>query len=219
MKITIDGNPDAAEATISLAAGESFLAESGAMTRMSPTVQIKPRLKGGFLSSLARKVFGGESFVMGEYTAQQPGEVSIANTTPGTILHRHLNGESLVVTAGAFLACSPQIDVRTKTHGFRQLFSGEGAFVLQCSGHGDLVLASFGSVIAKQVQGNFTVDTGHAVAWDSTLDYKIRGMGSLKSTLLSGEGLVMDFSGTGTVWVQTRHLAGFSHWLFPFCKG
>ena len=219
MNITIDGNPDAAEATISLAAGESFLAESGAMTRMSPSVQIKPRLKGGFLSSLARKALGGESFVMGEFTAQQPGEVSVANTTPGTILHRRLDGESLVVTAGAFLGCSPQINVSTKTHGFRQPFSGQGAFVLECSGRGDLLLASFGSVIEKKVEGNFTVDTGHAVAWASSLDYKIRGMGNLKSTLLSGEGLVMDFSGVGTVWVQTRNLAGFSHWLVPFCKG
>jgi len=219
MNITINGNPDSAEATVSLEAGESFLAESGAMTRMSPTVQIKPRMKGGLLSSLARKFLGGETFVMGEYVAQQPGEVSIANTTPGTILHRRLNGDSLILTAGAFLACSPDINVSTKTHGFRQLFSGKGAFVLECSGNGDLLMGAFGSVIEKKVNGNFTVDTGHAFAWEPSLDYKIRGMGSLKSTLLSGEGLVMDFSGTGTVWVQTRHLGGFTHWLIPFCRG
>lgn len=219
MNITINGNPDSAEATVSLEAGESFLAESGAMTRMSPTVQIKPRMKGGLLSSLARKFLGGETFVMGEYVAQQPGEVSIANTTPGTILHRRLNGDSLILTAGAFLACSLDINVSTKTHGFRQLFSGKGAFVLECSGNGDLLMGAFGSVIEKKVNGNFTVDTGHAFAWEPSLDYKIRGMGSLKSTLLSGEGLVMDFSGTGTVWVQTRHLGGFTHWLIPFCRG
>lgn len=219
MDITIKGNPDSAEATVSLAAGESFLAESGAMTRMSPTVQIKPRMQGGFLSSLARKFLGGESFVMGEYVATQPGEVCIANKTPGTILHRRLNGNRLILTAGAFLACSPQVKISTTTHGFRQLFSGKGAFVLECSGNGDLVMGAFGSVIEKKINGNFTVDTGHAVAWEPSLDYKIRGMGSLKSTLLSGEGLVMDFSGTGTVWVQTRHLGGFSHWLVPFCRG
>lgn len=219
MNVTINGNPDSAEATVSLAAGESFLAESGAMTRMSPSVEIKPRMKGGFLSAVGRKLFGGESFVMGEYVARQPGDVSIANTTPGTILHRRLNGESLVLTAGSFLACSPEISISTKTHGFRQLFSGKGAFVLECSGAGDLLMGAFGSVIEKKVSGSFTVDTGHVFAWEPTLDYKIRGMGSLKSTLLSGEGLVMDFSGTGSVWVQTRHLGGLSHWLVPFCKG
>ncbi|MBC23001.1 MAG: TIGR00266 family protein [Phycisphaerae bacterium] len=219
MEITIDGNPDSAEARFSLHTGEMFLAESGAMTRMSPSITIQPRLLGGFLKSLIRKFFGGESLVMGQYTAQQDGDVVVANTTPGSIVHRKLQGEKLVITAGALLACSEGIDIRTRTHGFRQIFSGKGAFVLECSGSGDLVLASFGSIIEKKIDGQLTVDTGHVVAWDPTLDYKIRGMGSIKSTLLSGEGLVMDFTGSGTIWLQTRHLQGFTHWLIPFCRG
>lgn len=219
MRVALHGNPDAAEATISLEAGETFLAESGAMTRMSPTVDITPRLTGGLLGSLGRKLFGGESLVMGEYQARQAGEVSISNTTPGTIVHRTLNDESLVLAAGAFIACSPDIKIRTRTHGLRQLFSGSGAFVLECSGRGDLIMGSFGSVIEKKVDGQFTVDTGHVFAWEPGLDYRIRGMGNLKSTLLSGEGLVMDFSGNGTLWVQSRNLGSLAHWLNPFCRG
>jgi len=219
MKVSINGNPDSAEATVSLFPGESFLAESGAMTRMSPSVQIKPRLTGGLLSSLGRKLLGGESFVMAEYTAQQAGEVSIANSTPGTIVHRELKNEKLTLTAGSFLACSQGIQLKTRTHGFRQIFSGSGAFVLDCSGTGDVILGAFGSLIEKEIDGNFTVDTGHVFAWEPTLDYKIRGMGNIKSTLLSGEGLVMDFSGRGKLWVQTRNIQGLSHWLVPFCRG
>ena len=219
MKVSINGNPDSAEAIVDLFAGETFLAESGAMTRMSPSVQIKPRMTGGILSSLGRKFLGGESFVMAEYTAKQAGEVGIANTTPGTIIHRELKNESLTLSAGAFLACSTGVQLKTRSHGFRQIFSGSGAFVLDCSGTGDLILGAFGSIIEKQIEGNFTVDTGHVFAWEPTLDYKIRGMGNLKSTLLSGEGLVMDFSGRGKIWVQTRNINGFSHWLVPFCRG
>mgnify|MGYP003710175491 FL=1 len=40
-------------------------------------------------------------------------------------------------------------------------------------------------------------------------------MGNLKSTFLSGEGLVIKFQGNGKVWVQTRTLDGLASWLTP----
>jgi uncharacterized protein (AIM24 family) len=41
-------------------------------------------------------------------------------------------------------------------------------------------------------------------------------MGGLKSTMLSGEGLVMEFSGTGKLYLQTRTMGGIASWLTPF---
>ena len=41
-------------------------------------------------------------------------------------------------------------------------------------------------------------------------------MGGLKSTLLSGEGLAMRFSGQGKVYLQTRTLDSVANWLIPF---
>ena len=40
-------------------------------------------------------------------------------------------------------------------------------------------------------------------------------VGGWKSTLLSGEGLVLEFTGTGTLWVQTRSLSSFLSWITP----
>ena len=60
------------------------------------------------------------------------------------------------------------------------------------------------------------VDTGHVVAWESTLDYSIGGMGGLKQTLFSGEGLVMNFTGRGRIWLQTRTLGQTAGWLVPY---
>jgi hypothetical protein len=37
----------------------------------------------------------------------------------------------------------------------------------------------------------------------------------MKSTLFSGEGLVCKFSGSGTVWLQTRSQDAFLSWLVP----
>ena len=55
----------------------------------------------------------------------------------------------------------------------------------------------------------YTVDSGHLVAWPETMAYDTRRVGGLKETLLSGEGLVMDFEGPGTLWLQTRDYDSF----------
>ena len=218
MKVRIDGNPDCGELSVVLGPGESFLAESGAMSRMSTHLDLKGRVLGGFVKSLIRKMFGGESFFIAEYTAPKEGLLCLSPGTPGTVLHRRLNGEKFYLTPGSFLGCTPGIDFRTRFFGFRAFFSGEGAFVIECSGEGDLYFTSFGGVVEKEIDGNYTVDTGHLVAWEPSLDYRIGGMGSLKSTLFSGEGLVLKLSGKGKVYLQTRMMGGVIGWIHPYLR-
>ena len=98
------------------------------------------------------------------------------------------------------------------------MFSGKGAFFIECSGDGELFFNAFGAVIEKEVDGSFVVDTGPVVGWEPGLRYSVKGMGNLKSTLLSGEGLVLNFSGTGKVYVQTRTIGGMAQWLSPLCR-
>jgi uncharacterized protein (AIM24 family) len=58
-----------------------------------------------------------------------------------------------------------------------------------------------------------TLDTGHVVAFDDTVQYSVRKAGSWKSTLLGGEGLVTDFTGPGRVWLQTRSSMDLISWI------
>jgi uncharacterized protein (TIGR00266 family) len=218
MDIQIRGNPDQADATISLGGGEAILVESGAMSYMSAHLEVTAKLIGGVLKGVARKFLGGESLFLSEYTAPEPGFVTISPTCPGSIIQRSLNNESLLLTAGSFLACTPQIELSTQFGGLKAFFSGEGAFVIECRGTGELLFNAYGAVIEREVEGELTVDTGHVVAWEPSLDYEIRGMGGLKQTLLSGEGLVMAFSGRGKIYLQTRYIGGLVGWLNPFCR-
>ena len=105
------------------------------------------------------------------------------------------------------MACSPGVQLRTRFGGFRYLFSGKGGFFLEVSGTGDLFYNSYGAVVEKTLDGTLTVDTGHVVAWDPSLEYTVGGMGGIKQTLFSGEGLVMKFSGRGKLQLQTRTLS------------
>ncbi len=58
-----------------------------------------------------------------------------------------------------------------------------------------------------------TLDTGHVVAFEDTVQYSVRKAGSWKSTLLGGEGLVTDFTGPGRVWLQTRSSGDLISWI------
>lgn len=59
------------------------------------------------------------------------------------------------------------------------------------------------------------LDTGHLVAIDATVQYSIRKVGGWKSTIFSGEGLVLDIKGPGRVIAQSRNPGEFVNWLNP----
>ncbi len=216
MNFEIDGNPDYGQIRVQISPGGTFIAESGAMAWMDSGIDVKARLLGGFPSALIRKLTGGESLFVGEYTTDRGGSVTFSPSRPGMVVQRTLSGGAITLTADSFMACTPGITLRTRFGGLRSLFSGEGLFFVECSGNGELFFNSFGGIVEKDLDGSFVVDTSHVVAWDPGLTYSIRGMGSLKSTLLSGEGLVMEFSGRGKLYLQTRTLGGAASWLTPF---
>ena len=66
-----------------------------------------------------------------------------------------------------------------------------------------------------EVDGDYKVDTGHVVAFQGDVSYQLSRVGSWKSTLLSGEGFTMEFTGKGTVWIQTRSLGAMVGWITP----
>ncbi len=216
MDFQIEGNPDYGHLIVSLGPGDTVLAEGGSMAWMSDGVDVKARLLGGFLRALVRKMTGGESLFVGEYTHPTGGEVVLSPRVPGHIGHRSLADDSLILTSGAYMASTPGINLRTRFGGLKAMFSGEGLFLMECSGRGDLFFNTYGALIERDVEDGFTVDTGHVVGWEPTVGYSIRGMGGLKNTLTSGEGLAMRFTGHGKVYLQTRTLDSVANWLIPF---
>ena len=218
MEIRLDGNPDFGEATCSLAPGEVLVCEGGAMSRMSAGMDLNTRAAGGIIKSLFRAVGPGESFFLSEYSSGDAGFVTVAPATPGALVHRKMTGEKLMLSAGSFLAASDGISLETRFGGLKAIFSGEGAFLFEAEGEGDLLFNSYGAIVERELDGELTVDTGHVVAWESSLDYSIEGMGGLKQTFFSGEGLVMRFAGTGKIWLQTRTLGETAGWITPYLR-
>ena len=204
MEISIEHRPSYALAVCRLAEGEQVRAESGAMISMSSNVSIETQT-GGVMKGLKRALLGRESLFQNLFTARgAPGEVTLAPTLPGDILHLTLNGE-LMIQGTSYIASSPSIELDTSFSGFKGFFSGEGAFMLKASGSGDLLINAFGAIHEVEVDGEYVVDTGHIVAFEPALDYKVGRVGGWVATFFSGEGLVCRYQGKGKLWLQSRN--------------
>ena len=70
------------------------------------------------------------------------------------------------------------------------------------------------STIAVTIPEGWTLRS-IASAFSDSLGFKVRRIGGLKSTLFSGEGLVVDLTGPGRVLMQTRSTDAFLSWLIP----
>jgi uncharacterized protein (TIGR00266 family) len=213
----ITHRPSYAQLTLSLDPGESVRAEAGAMVSYAGDLDIETGAEGGLLKSLSRSVFGGESFFMNTFTANGESRLDLAPALSGDVQHHALDDETLFVQSTSFIASDPSIDVDTKFGGGKTFFGGEGLFLLKLSGTGPAFISSYGAIDEHHVEPGETriVDTGHVVAFEETLDFEVKRVGGLKSTLFSGEGLVCEFSGEGTVWTQTRSPDAFLSWLIP----
>ncbi len=89
--------------------------------------------------------------------------------------------------------------------------------MLRVSGQGRVVIASFGALDEWTLgEGEtYTVDTGHLVTMSEDIGFDVRKVGNWKSTLFSGEGLVVDLTGPGVFTTQSRSQDAFLSWLIP----
>lgn len=209
--------PAYALARLTLAPREAATVEAGAMVSMSSDMEIKTSSQGGFLKALKRSALGGESFFVNTFTASdQGGELTVASALPGDMLVLELRNDEFKVQAGGFIASGQGINVDTKWGGSRSFFGGDGSFfMLSCSGTGPLILASYGALhkVTLAPGERYTVDSGHVVAFTHDMGFSTRRVGNWKSTILGGEGLVVDLTGPGDLFMQTRSQPAFIGWL------
>ncbi len=220
MRYEIRYQPAYALAVVHLDTGERFRAEAGAMVSMDETIRIETKTGGGLGSVLKRTVLGGESLFVNDMVAtRDDSRLTLAPALPGDIAAVEIDaGQELLVQSGSYMASSPEVVVDTKFGAGKSFFSGEGLFLLKLTGPGTVLLSSYGAIVPLDLAAgeSHVVDTGHMVAFDSTMGYEVRKAGgSWKTTLVGGEGLVVRVSGPGRFYFQTRSPGGLVDWLIP----
>jgi len=128
-----------------------------------------------------------------------------------------LRGEEIFVRDGAYLLNTGNIEIDTKFFGLKGFFSRGGLFWLKLKGYGSAYLNVYGAIETIELNSDkILVDNYNLLAFDSSLDVKLRKFGGLKSFIFGGEGFLFEISGNGRVYLQTRSLPPLAMELYKY---
>lgn len=199
---------------VDLSAGESILAQPGSMIAMTPGFTVAVRagvhMRGGRgLVRGIRSLFGGESFFTVVYTAKRDDQhVILAPDHMGEIRGIDTTAEEgWLLTRGAFLACGPDVGFGLHNAGMQGLLATRGLFFLKTMHAGTVFVTSYGGLVEQVLADGerFVLDNRNIVAFSDGMPFEsVVLAGSLKDSVLSGEGFVVRFTGPGRILYQTR---------------
>lgn len=216
MESEIRSRPAFAHLMVRLDPGESVTAEAGAMASMSAWTRLTARWNGGFFGAIMRRIFGGETLFVNDVACPAgspgPAEVIFTQATPGDMVELTLDGNTLFLQSGAFIAATTGVTLGVAWAGIASLLGGEGLFRLKVSGRGKVWIGGYGAITPRQVDQETIVDSGHLIAYEPTVQIRSGLAGGIFSSFFGGEGIVMRITGPGRIYLQTRSLEGLAAW-------
>ena len=223
MKYEIRYRPSYSMLVVQLTPGETITAESGAMTYMTPTIDVNTRMREkSILGTLGLKFLGRQSFFVNDYTAAAgQGEAAFVSAPVGDIDTLEVTpSQGYIVQKSAYIASTQEVNLDIQWQGFTKGLFGQGLFMIKVTGKGSLFINTFGAIDKHTLKPGETliVDNFHLVAFTDSCQYKVTKFGGLKETLLGGEGLVTEITGPGDVYIQTKNLREFVEWLWTLLE-
>lgn len=212
MQAEIRDKPSFANIRVKLEAGDEIIAEADAMASMSSTIEMSTKWSGGFVKGVLKRVFGGESMFVNTFTTQSSGELVLTQPFPGDIQCIELNGNTMFLQPGAFIACEPGVKLGLGWAGIKMFIAREGLFRLKVSGTGRIWFGAYGGIFEKEIDSEYVVDSGHLVAYEPTVGVQIGMAGGIFSSFFSGEGLITRVYGPGKIYMQSRSFGGLAAW-------
>ncbi|WP_020669923.1 AIM24 family protein [Amycolatopsis nigrescens] len=136
------------------------------------------------------------------------GWIDLAPAGAGDVYPLEFDGKTgWCVAKDAFLARPATVRTDHGWPGLQALFGGDSGFLEHYSGVGPLLLACAGPVDAFKLGARevITLRPGFLLAYPDTVQCRLRAVDpSGPQSVRTGEGLVLDFAGPGTVLVQAR---------------
>ena len=202
--------------------GQTLCTQSGAMSWMSPNMQMQTNSGGGIKKALGR-LFSGDSIFMNEYTPQGGnGMIAFASSFPGSIIPFEItNGNGIIVQKSGFLAMEKGLDLSVffqKSLG-RGFFGGEGFIMQRISGEGTAFVEIDGYCKEYTLAAgeSIIVDTGYLAAMSETCTMDIQTVKGIKNALFGGEGVFNTrITGPGKVYIQSMPIINTAQRLIPY---
>ena len=203
-------------------ANQTICSETGAMSWMSPNIQMDTNSGGGIKKALGR-MFAGESLFMNEFTAQGgTGTIAFSSSFPGSIIPYEVSpGNSIIVQKHSFLAMEKGLDLSIyfqKKLG-KGFFGGEGFIMNKISGSGLVFIEIDGHCKEYTLQANesIIVDTGYLAAMSESCTMDIEAVQGAKNIFLGGMGLFhTKVTGPGKVYLQTMPIIKTAKAIEPY---
>ncbi len=214
---------------ITLAPGESIVAEGGELSWMTSAIELRTAAGGnagakGVFGAVKRAIAGGTLF-MTEYTAVGgAGMVAFAAKVPGHIKPLQLDGSrQYMVHRHGYLCGTPTV---TFDIGFQQklsagFFGGEGFILQRISGSGDAWIELDGEVVQYDLAPGeeLRVHPGHVGLFDATMAFEIERVKGIKNMMFGADSLFLArLTGPGSVFLQTMPLANLAAALAPYIE-
>ena len=185
----------------------SVKVQAGAMQWTAGKVSMNSNVKGvgDFLGKAIKGIATGETASKPIY--QGSGYVMLEPTYKYIILEDVSTwGEGVVLDDGLFLACDTSVNecIVTRTNASSALLGGEGLFNLALTGKGIAVLESSvprEELIEIEIENDeVRIDGNMAIAWSKSLQFTVeKSSKSIMGSLVSGEGFVNVYRGTGKI--------------------
>ena len=194
--------------------GETLVCEAGAMSWMSPNMQMETT--GGGVGKVFGRMFSGENMFQNRYTAQNgPGMIAFASSFPGSIRAVEITpSHSVIIQKRAFLACTEGVDL--SVHFQKKLgtglFGGEGFIIQKLSGSGLAFVEFDGSVVEYELGAGeqMVIETGNLAMMDETVKMDVQQVKGVKNVLLGGESFFNTIvTGPGRILIQTMPVTSF----------
>lgn len=171
--------------------------ESGGMYYMQGNLDLEANMPsaGGFLKAMVTRESVVKPVIRGSGTVWF--EPSFGNFTI-----MDLKNEEWILDKGAYFASEMGIEIGSFTNkSISGLFSGEGFFQTKVSGSGKVVILSNGPLETIELNnGKLVVDGSFAVARQASVQLTVaKANKGIFGSMISGEGIVNTFTGTGKV--------------------
>ena len=219
MQIEVKGTP-LPVAICHLAPGESIVTEKGAMSWMSPNLEMQT--KGGGVGKMFSRALQGEAMFQNIYTAVGgEGMIAMGSSFPGEIMVIDVAANPVIAQKSSFLASETTV---TNEMFFRKkvgagLFGGEGFIMQKFTGSGKVILEIDGSVMLYELKAgeSMLIDTGCLALMDASVNMEIETVKGIGNKLFGGEGFFNTrVTGPGRVWLQTMPVSNLSRMLAEY---
>ena len=215
MDVQLKHQPSFTLAVVRLESSETIKVEPGAMVSYSEGITTDTKAEGGLFGGLKR-VLGGENFFQNTYTAPaQGGEITLAPPLAGDMMTIEIGADGFYLQSGAYIASESSVNFEASWGGAKGFFGSGSLVLLRVTGSGTVLASSYGAIEERVIASGerYYVDTGHIIGFDASLSFQVQKIGTWKSTILGGEGLVCQLTGPGRVLIQTRSDEALVQWM------